>query len=255
MVREGNLKSAVQEQFGRVAANYLTSAVHAQGEDLPIMVEAAGLRGDERVLDAGCGAGHTAASFAPHAAEVEALDFTATMLRQVEVLAESRGLANISTRLGDVEKIPYTDSSFDLVVSRYSAHHWARPGTALREIRRVLRPGGMFVLSDVVGFGDPVCDTYLNAIELLRDPSHVRDYTLAEWSNQFAAAGFDFEIVFPYRIFLQFVEWTERMETPQANCIAIQALYDAAPKEVREALGITEEGHSFQCAVLRGKTA
>ena len=63
-----------------MAANYLTSAVHAQGEDLPVMVDASNLRGDERVLDAGCGAGHTAASFAPHVAEVVALDFTASML-------------------------------------------------------------------------------------------------------------------------------------------------------------------------------
>ena len=53
MVRDSDLKGAVQEQFGPVAANYLTSAVHAQGEDLPVMVQAASLRGDERVLDAG----------------------------------------------------------------------------------------------------------------------------------------------------------------------------------------------------------
>ena len=255
MTRETDLKGAVQEQFGRVAAKYLTSAVHAQGEDLTEMVEAANLRGDERVLDAGCGAGHTAASFSPYAAEVVALDFTASMLRQVEILAQDRGLANITTRLGDVENLPFPDSSFDLVVSRYSAHHWARPGRALREFHRVLREGGRFILSDVLGFGDPVCDTYLNAIELLRDPSHVRDYTLEEWSNRFAAAGFRLEILFPYRIYLHFDEWTDRMETPMVNRAAIRALYDASPEEVREALQIDDAGHAFQCAVLRGTSS
>ena len=252
MARDSDLKGAVQEQFGPVAANYLTSAVHAQGEDLPVMVQAANLRGVERVLDAGCGAGHTAASFSPHVAEVVALDFTASMLRQVEVLARERGLENISTRLGDVESLPIADATLDLVVSRYSAHHWARPDKALREFRRVLKTGGMFVLSDVLGFGDYVCDTYLNAIELLRDPSHVRDFTLAEWETFFAGAGFELEVVFPYRIFLDFEEWTERMETPQASRVAIRGLYDVAPAEVKTAMGIVEEGHSFQCAVLRG---
>ncbi len=255
MTRESDLKGAVQEQFGRVAAKYLTSAVHAQGEDLPVMVDCASLRGDELVLDAGCGAGHTAASFAPYAAEVVALDFTASMLRQVEVLAGDRDLTNIRTRLGDVENLPFPNSTFDLVVSRYSAHHWARPGKALGEFRRVLKDGGRFILSDVLGFGDPVCDTYLNAIEVLRDPSHVRDYTLEEWSNRFASAGFNLEVVFPYRIYLHFDEWTERMETPAVNRAAIRALYNASPEEVREALQFDDEGHSFQCAVLRGTSS
>ena len=238
-----------------MAANYLTSAVHAQGEDLPVMVQAAGLRGDERVLDAGCGAGHTAASFAPHVANVVALDFTASMLRQVELLAEDRGLENVRTRLGDVESLPFDNAAFDLVVSRYSAHHWAKPERALREFRRVLHGGGMFVLSDVLGFGDYVCDTFLNAIEVLRDPSHVRDYTLIEWEDFFAGSGFKMEVVFPYRIFLNFEEWTERMETPATNRDAIRALYGSAPAEVKEAMGIVDEGHSFQCAVLRGTTS
>ena len=247
----GDLKDAVQKQFGRVAANYLTSAVHAKGEDLPVMVEAAALRGDERVLDAGCGAGHTAASFAPFVAEVVALDFTASMLRQVDLLAGERGLANINTRLGDVEALPFADAEFDLVVSRYSAHHWARPQQALHEFRRVLRPGGQLILSDVVGFDEPVCDTYLNAIELLRDLSHVRDHTLAEWRGYLAGAAFRAEIVFSYRIYLEFEEWTERMATSEVNRAAIRALYEAAPAEVKEALQLDGKGHSFLAVVLR----
>ena len=252
MAGSSDLKTAVQQQFGRVAASYLTSAVHAQGEDLPVMVEAANLHGHERVLDAGCGAGHTASSFAPHVAEVVALDFTASMLGQVELLANQRGLANISTRLGDVESLPFDDDAFDLVVSRYSAHHWARPERALREFRRVLGPGGQFILSDVIGFDEPVCDTYLNAIEILRDLSHVRDYTLSEWRRFLAAAGYSVEVIFTYRIYLEFDEWTDRMATTEVNRAAIRALYDAAPTEVKEALRIDGKGHSFHAVVLRG---
>ena len=254
MARDSDLKGAVQEQAGNVAANYLTSAVHAQGEDLPVMVQAANLRGDERVLDAGCGAGHTAASFSPHVAEVVALDFTDAMLRQVEVLASERGLSNVSTRLGDVESLPFADAVFGLVVSRYSSHHWARPEQALREFRRVLRGDGSFVPVTYWAFrrfvATPTCYRgYCGT------PPIVRTLRLQSGNSFFTSAGFELEVIFPYRIFLDFEEWTERMATPEASRVSIRALYDAAPAEVKKAMGIVEAGHSFQCAVLRGTIA
>ncbi len=248
-----DLKSSVQQQFDRVAANYRTSAVHALGVDLAQMVALADLRGDEQVLDAGCGAGHTAAAFAPHVAGVVAVDFTEGMLRQVELLAAERGLANLTTQRADVEQLPFGDAEFDLVVSRYSAHHWPHPAQALSEFCRVLKPGGQVILSDVVGFNDPTADTYLNAIELLRDPSHVRDYTEAEWLGFFADAGFSAEIGFRFRIQLEFENWTQRMATSQVNCAAIRSLYASAPAEVKAAMGISEAGHEFACGVICGQ--
>jgi len=247
-----DLKSSVQQQFDRVAANYRTSAVHALGEDLGVMVALADLRGDERVLDAGCGAGHTGAAFAPHVAAVVAVDFTAGMLRQVELLAAERGLTNLTTRKGDVEDLPFADDEFDLVVSRYSAHHWPHPARAMAEFRRLLRPNGRVILSDVVGFDDPTCDTYLNAIEVLRDPSHVRDYTEQEWLDFFVQAGFPAEVVHRWRIRLDFDNWTERMATSPVNRAAIRSLYASAPAEVKEAMGISDAGHEFACAIVRG---
>ena len=247
-----DLKTSVQQQFDRVAANYRTSAVHALGEDLAQMVALAALRGDERVLDAGCGAGHTAAAFAPHVATVVAVDFTEAMLRQVELLAAERGLANLTTRAGDVEALPFGNDEFDLVVSRYSAHHWPHPAQAMAEFRRVLKPGGRVILSDVVGFDEPTSDTYLNAIELLRDPSHVRDYTEAEWLAFFAGAGFAAEIGFRFRIALEFENWTQRMATSEVNRAAIRSLYASAPAEVKVDMGISEAGHEFACAVVCG---
>ena len=248
-----DLKQSVQQQFDRVAANYRTSTVHAQGEEFARMLALAELRGDERVLDAGCGAGHTATTFAPHAAGVVALDFTESMLGQVEQLAEEKGLTNVETRLGDVENLPFEDGSFDLVVSRYSAHHWPHPQQALAEFRRVLCPGGQVLIADVVGFDDPTCDTFLNAVELLRDPSHVRDFTPDEWLSFFDSAGFEAEVVYRWDLWIDFTSWTQRMATPDLNVAVLRGLLDSASTEIKEAMRI--EGHNFwfRCAVVQGR--
>jgi ubiquinone/menaquinone biosynthesis C-methylase UbiE len=248
-----DLKSSVQSQFDRVAANYRTSAVHARGEEFNQMLAMAHVSGDERVLDAGCGAGHTAITFAPHVAEVVALDFTPSMLGQVEQLAAEKGIANVETRLGDVEHLPFEDGVFDLIVSRYSAHHWPHPQQAVHEFRRVLKEGGQVLLADVVGFDDPTCDTFLNAIELLRDPSHVRDFTPAEWMGFFQNAGFAAEVGYRWDLYLDFESWTQRMATPPLNVQAIEQLLEVAPSEVRTALKVTAEGFWFRCAVIEGK--
>src|SRR5690349_14510789 len=112
-----DIKEAVQQQFGNVAEEYRKSTVHASGEDLTQMVQIAGLNGIEHVLDAGCGAGHTALAFAPYASQVVAYDLTASMLEQVERLANERGVQNVTTRKGDVENLPFGDQIFDIVVS------------------------------------------------------------------------------------------------------------------------------------------
>ncbi len=248
-----DLKSSVQSQFDRVAANYRTSTVHAQGAEFAEMRALAALRGDERVLDAGCGAGHTAVNFAPHVAEVVALDFTASMLGQVNQLANDKGLTNVVTQLGDVEQLPFDDAHFDLVVSRYSAHHWPHPQQAVREFRRVLKPGGQVLLADVVGFDDPTCDTFLNAVELLRDPSHVRDFTPAEWIGFFQNAGYAADVAYEWRLFIDFISWTERMDTPQLNVAAIRQLLGGASSEIRSAMQINGHDFWFRCAVIRAK--
>ncbi len=246
-----DLKSSVQSQFDRVAANYRTSTVHAQGAEFGEMVRMAALRGDERVLDAGCGAGHTAMHFAPHAAQVVAMDFTPSMLGQVAQLAAEKGFVNVTTQLGDVEHLPFADAHFDLVVSRYSAHHWPHPQQAVTEFRRVLKPGGQVLLADVVGFDDPTCDTFLNAVELLRDPSHVRDFTPGEWIAFFQNAGFTAEVAYEWRLFIDFVSWVERMATPPLNVDAIRGLLHGASSEIRSAMKIEGDDFWFRCAVVK----
>ena len=97
-VETPDVKESVRQQFSAVAANYSTSSVHAAGIDLAKMVEVAQPGGGETLLDAGCGAGHTALIFAPHVQRVIAFDLSDEMLGQVQKLASERGLSNIEMR-------------------------------------------------------------------------------------------------------------------------------------------------------------
>src|SRR5262245_26838563 len=183
-----SIESRIQDRFGRAAAAYAVSPVHRGGADLDAMLAAAELSGRERVLDLGCGPGHAAARFAPHAAEVVALDLTEAMLETGRALAAERGLANLRFERGDAAHLPFPDASFDRVTSRHSAHHYSDPRAVLREAARVLRPGGAFLLVDAVAPENPAQDTFLNAFEVLRDPSHVRDHSVAQWCEMLRAA-------------------------------------------------------------------
>ncbi|MCB0153010.1 MAG: methyltransferase domain-containing protein, partial [Caldilineaceae bacterium] len=159
-------------------------------------------------------------------------------------LALERGLGNLHFEVGDVEALTFADGSFDVVTSRYSAHHWPHPQVALREIHRVLRRGGRFVLSDVVSYDDFTADTHLQAIELLRDPSHVRDHTAAQWLALLAERGFAAQVIYTWGVRLQFDTWVERMATPAPAVAMLRTLLANAPAEVRARLQV-EEDDSF----------
>ena len=232
------LAAEIQQRFGAAAARYAESDYHGAGPDLAAMLEAARLRGDERVLDVGCGAGHTALRFAPRVAEVVAVDLTEAMLEQARALAAARGLANVRCERGDAHALAYPEASFDVVTCRVCAHHFARPERAVREAARVLRPGGRFVLVDSVVPDDAAQDTFLNAIEWLRDPSHVRNHAVAQWLAWMRDAGLEAEWRETFRLDLDLEAWGSRIGTPAPRVALLRELLEGAVAEVRAGLGV-----------------
>jgi ubiquinone/menaquinone biosynthesis C-methylase UbiE len=224
----------VAQQFGITASAYLTSSVHAQGADLVKLRDiAASLSRPPVVLDLGCGAGHASFAVAPVAESVTAFDLSPEMLAVVAGAARERGLENISTQQGNVIELPFPDASFCMVVTRFSAHHWLDVPAALREVKRVLKPRGELIIIDITAPDSPLHDTTLQAVELLRDGSHVRDYRPSEWQQMLTNAGFQSERVKDWKLQMQFDEWTARMRTPADRVTAIRSLLRTAPEETR----------------------
>ncbi|MFD1260077.1 class I SAM-dependent methyltransferase [Entomomonas asaccharolytica] len=242
-------KQVVDKQFGEQANAYLTSAVHAQGEEFSLLQQAVANRQHADVLDLGCGAGHVSFNVAPSVNKVIAYDLSESMLEVVAASSAAQHLGNIETVQGVAESLPFADNSFDFVFSRYSAHHWQDLGIALREVIRVLKPSGVVAFIDVISPQQPLFDTYLQTVEVLRDTSHVRDYTVAEWIRQLGESGLIVTKHHRQKLRLEFTSWVERMRTPALYRDAILALQQSMAQEVRDYFAIDQQG-SFTTDVL-----
>ncbi len=242
MSHRQNHENNVDRQFGEQAAAYLSSHVHARGVDLEKLQVLLAGKSHAQVLDLGCGAGHVSFTVAPEVAQVTAYDLSASMLAVVAQSAAERKLDNITTRQGQAERLPFGEATFDYVISRYSAHHWQDVGQGMREIGRVLKPGGRAVIIDVCSPGHPLLDTYLQTVEMLRDTSHVRDYSSAEWLQLASDAKLRITGLEHDRLHLEFSSWVARMRTPEALATAIRQLQNAMPREVHHHFEILPDG-------------
>lgn len=232
----------VDRQFGPCADAYVASATHAAGPDLDRIEAIARTHRHAIALDLGCGGGHVAYRAAPHVAQVIACDLSPQMLTAVEAEAARRGLSNLTTRQAAAEHLRFADARFDLVLCRFTAHHWHDLDAGLREARRVLKAGGRAFFSDVVAPAHPLLDTHLQAVELLRDTSHVRDYRIDEWQAALGRAGFAIDTVTTHRLPMEFASWVARMQTPEPQVAAIRSLQRAASETVRRGLEIGDDG-------------
>lgn len=232
----------VEKQFGSQASAYLSSAVHASGRDLQRLAERLADFPQAHVLDMGCGAGHASFEAAGQVAQVTAYDLSSQMLEVVAQAARDKGFANIATQQGYAESLPFADASFDVAISRYSAHHWHDVGQALREVKRVLKPGGVMIIMDVMSPGHPVRDVWLQTVEALRDTSHVRNYSSGEWLTMASEAGLVINHLLTDRLPLEFSSWVARMRTPEALTEAIRLYQESASAEVKAYFALQQDG-------------
>jgi len=179
----------IKQEFTQQAASFSASASLTDQAQVARLVDAVGDAARGRVLDVACGPGIVTAALAAVAAEVVGLDLTPEMLTKARERCAKAGRTNVVFQEGSATALPFADGSFDAAVTRLSFHHFLAPADVLAEMLRVVKPGGIVAVADVVGTEQPDKAALQNAIEILRDPSHVRMLAASELLALFARAG------------------------------------------------------------------
>jgi ubiquinone/menaquinone biosynthesis C-methylase UbiE len=200
-------ENRVRDEFTRQAETFSASAAITDTALTQHFITALGEAIKGAVLDVACGPGILSAAMAKAAREVVAFDLTPQMLKKAAHRCSEAGLDNVTFREGNAAALPFADAAFDAVVTRLSVHHFDRPKQVIEEIFRVLRPGGSFVIADVISSEVPAEAELQNAIEVLRDPSHVRMLSGSELTSLVMDSGFAIESVTTWDKPREFEEW------------------------------------------------
>jgi ubiquinone/menaquinone biosynthesis C-methylase UbiE len=235
-------KRRVQTQFGESAEEYVRSTGHAAGADLERLLQWGRQRGPARALDIATGGGHTALGLAGFTPTVVATDLTLPMLGAARTFIAGQGVAGVHFLAADVEALPFRDESFRVVTCRIAAHHFPALLPALRQVARVLRRGGSFLVEDILGNDDPDAAAFILEVERRRDPSHVRAFRQLEWTAFLRATGLtviDETILQKVR---EWDDWTRRARMTLEAKASLERFIVGAPAACREAFEFVIEG-------------
>jgi SAM-dependent methyltransferase len=181
---------------------YRTSPIHSEGEDLDLVVEWCEPGPGVTVLDVATGGGHVARRLREAGATVVTVDPAPGMKADTTATAES---------------LPFADASFDAVACRVAAHHFADVLAAVKEMARVAK--GRVVICD-----NTFVSEASEEADRVRDPSHVRNYSQAEWHSFFELAGLEVaDEQFMHRP-LEIQPWLDRTQTPPADQARVREL-------------------------------
>jgi len=247
----------ILDQFTRQATPFSAANTITDANALRMIVSAAAPKPGDTVLDVACGGGIIVCAFAPEVKHATGIDMTPAMLDRARQLAAEKNIANVSWDRGDVGSLPYADGTFDIVVTRFSMHHFLDPIDVLREMVRVCAPGGRVVVVDMYASDDPTKAAEWNRLEKLRDPSHVRCLTLAELTRLYGTAGLGEPKASYYELRDEVRNLLRRSFPNPGDDVKIIDMFSASAEDDRLGIPVQRDGdrinYAYRVAILAAK--
>ena len=198
-----------------------------------------------RALDIGTGLGVLAMLLAESgAAAVIGIDISPGMLEQAELLrlsSHAPGAEHVSFRLSPAQELPFVGESFDLVTCRLVLNHARLPERIVKEAVRVLKPGGIFILAELLSVDNPVKRATQNAIEERRNPSHVAARSAEQYAKLVTDAGLEITAKQAVTLERELEEWLAAYRIDKADGAVVREMMEASLET--DAAGINARRH------------
>lgn len=223
-------EDSIREEFTHQAGSFGSSAAMTSAQTLGALIELVPEDAGARWIDVACGPGVISRAMAGRVGSVSGVDLTPAMVEEAERRARADGIDNVSFALGDATALDLADASFDGAITRLSLHHIPAPGRVVAEMARVVRPGGLVAVSDIVGDGDGEAAAWREEIERLRDPSHWVCRTPEQLRRMGAMAGLVVEHEELVQVDIDFDDWLARGSGGRAATPLVDELLAQRPE-------------------------
>jgi ubiquinone/menaquinone biosynthesis C-methylase UbiE len=223
--------AGIVKVYNRVAGGDLERKRQDDRQRIRHLLNFAKLPPDLRILDLGTGIGVLAQMLAEDGAKlVVGIDVSPAMLELAEYIRLSKPVpasARVSYRLAPAQALPFPNESFDVVTCRLVLNHARKPERIVREIARVLRPGGWLILAELLSVDNSVKRATQNAIEERRNLSHVAARAAEQYIKLVTDAGLSVEAKDAVSFERELEEWLSIYQPDRADAAAVREMIEA----------------------------
>jgi SAM-dependent methyltransferase len=222
-------EDSIREEFTHQSRSFGSSAALTSAQTLGALIELVPEDEQARWIDVACGPGLISRAMANRVGSVNGVDLTPAMVAEAERRAREEGIDNVTFALGDATALDFPDASFDGAITRLSLHHIPAPGRVVAEMARVVQPGGLVVISDLVADQDGEAAAWREEIERLRDQSHWACKTPERLREMGASAGLTAEHEELVPVDIDFDDWLARGSGGRAAAGLVTRLLEEQP--------------------------
>ena len=235
--------------YNRSAGADLVRKMQDDRKRIRKLLNFADLGADLRVLDVGSGIGILTLMLAEDGARsVVGVDVSPDMLEQAEYLRlsqPSQTSARVSYRLAPAQALPFHDESFDVVTCRLVLQHTRKPEQIIRQLVRVLKPGGVLVIAELLSVDNPVKRATQNAIEERRNPSHCAARSAEQYDKLLAEADLFIEAKEIVSFDRELEEWLGAYQTDENDTAIVREMIEAGLETDAAGINARRQGETI----------
>ena len=227
-----------KEQFNNQAKYYSSSKTFSAGESLNILSKIIRKKEFSSGLDIATGAGFTAFELSKSCKKVEATDISEGMINEARIIMKDRKINNLNFNICSAEELKYSDKEFDIVTCRTAAHHFLDVEKFCREVHRVLKDEGEFIIVDTITSDQIKLNNWHQEVELIRDRSHIKNLSLIEWKHVLTKTNFYIIDIIQSRVTMNLNDWMERSGTSEKDKKILKDNFQNSDKKTKNFFGI-----------------